>query len=162
MNLNIFNIDHSKVRSWETPPALRKVNITSLFKCLTSPMAVLYLAFKNYLKAKVYELTITPQVCYLERLLNDRFDYTLRRIRIVDAVDHPPKYFYKRAEDKPVYFYKRSEAQPVFIYTRGETTYLSDDFIILVPATISFSDNEMLTLVKVFRLASMKPKIQRV
>jgi len=95
-------------------------------------------------------------------LLNDKYDFILRRIRIVDTLDHSPTYIFQEAELKPVYLFLESENMPIYIYTEGEAGSILDDFVIKVPGTIQFSDNEMLQLVKGYRLAAMKPKIQRV
>lgn len=162
MNKNIFNINYGKLTAWLTPVKLMSVEMVAWLNALVFPVTVLYQSFLRYRSQKLYALGITPQVCYLEKLLNDRYDYTLRRIRIDDALDKPPTYIFREDELKPLPVYTDAEALPVYIYTNGESGDIKDDFIILVPKDILFDDVEMLTLVKGYRLASMKPKIQRI
>jgi hypothetical protein len=121
--------------------------------------------FQSLLKfreAKLYDLMITPQVCYLERLLRDRFDYVQRRIEIEDAVWYGPVFIFQQAELQPQWLYTASESQPIFIFTNGEAGQLRDDFVIKVPLDIVFDESEMRSLVNIFKLAGKRYKIERV
>jgi hypothetical protein len=162
MNSNIFNIDYNRLVRWLIPPALRQENTIAWLRALVKPSVIVYHSFRRYRRQKLYELMITGQVCYLERLLNDKYDYTLRRIRIVDSVDRSPVVFYQEDEQKPVVFYQEGEGPEVVFYTEGEAGNLRDDFIIEVPLSIVFITNEMIELVKIFKLAGTIFSIQRV
>lgn len=162
MNQNIYDINYQKLIKWLTPVPLRGVKFLSLMGVMVFPLVSLYQAFLLYRKAKIYQLMITPQKCYLERLLNDRYDFTNRRIYIDDGVDKPPTFIYQNAELKPLYIYNRSEGQPQkYIYTGGESGDLKDDFTVFVPLAISFESAEMISLIKGFKLAGTKFKIQK-
>jgi hypothetical protein len=156
VNNRIYDIDYSKLVNWLIPTKLRNARQLNFLQVLTYPVTTLYQQFLRYRTAKVYQLTITPQVCYLVKLLNDRYDFALRRITIVDPEDKSPLYVFKTEEAKPVYLGSS------FIFTDGEAGAIKDDFIVKVPAAISFEDAEMLSLLKSYRLAAMKTKIQRV
>ena len=158
----IYDIDFSRLVQMLVPPVVRRLVTVSWLLALIRPVVTIYQGFIRYRKQKLYELTITPQVCYLERLLNDKYDFILRRIRIDDTLDKHPIYLFQEDELKPVFIYQQSENKPVYLFTDGEAGDLLDDFVIFVPSSIKFSDNEMLQLVKSYRLAAMKPKIQRV
>jgi len=106
-------------------------------------------------------MSVTPQVCFLEKLLNDRYDYTNRGIYIIDGKDFAPLYIYRRDELKPVYISKRAENKPKYIYTRGESGVIKDDFIVMVPMPVVFDMAEMASLIRVYKLAGTKFKIQR-
>lgn len=162
MNKNIYNIDFSKLVMWFTPAAMLKPNMLAWLSALVAPVRTLHMMFLRYRTQKLYELMITPQVCYLERLLNDKYDFVERRIKIIDAQDKPPLYIFREDELKPVYLFAESENKPVYIYTEGEAGDIKDDFVIQVPKSIVFIDNEMMQLVKAYRLAAMQPKIQRI
>lgn len=140
------------------PNRLKQIRLINWLQCLVKPIVTLYLSFKLYREAKIYQLTITPQVCYLEKLLNDRYDFILRRIFIDDAVDKEVLYIYQDAELKPVWLGE------VFIYTDGEASTETNDFIIKVPLAMQFTfeEPEMLSLVKAYKLAGMVAKIQYV
>lgn len=124
------------------------------------PVVQLYNLFLLYRTAVIYDLMITPQVCYLEALLNDRYDYTDRRIYIDDVIEQAPLYIYADAETHPIDLYTDSEALPVDLYTEGEGGDYADDFVIMVPAALVFSRIEMTSLVMLKRLPGMKFKIQ--
>jgi hypothetical protein len=160
MTDKIYQIDYDKLRVWLVPGRLRRERIIAYLHVVTSGVVSLYLDFLRYRKAKLYQLMITPQVCYLQRMLNDRFDFTQRRILIVDGIDKPPFYIYQHAELKPKYLRRTSEAKPQWIYTAGESGILTDDFVVKVPAGIIFQMAEMRSLVKAYKLAGTRFKIQ--
>ena len=161
MNKNIYDIDFAKIVRWWTPAPLRKYIWLTFLRVLIYPLNQLYQFFLLYRTAKIYQLKITPQKCYLQILLRDRWDFTLRRIYIDDALDKPPFYIFEHAELKPKYIRRTSEALPKYIYTSGESGVLRDDFIIFVPIDIAFEQAEMISLVKNYKLAGTKFKIQR-
>lgn len=161
MRDNIYDINYNKLTGWVTPDPLRKTKLLRLLGLLISPIVSLYQTFLLYRSAKLYTLKITPQKCYLELLLNDRYDFTLRRIYIDDSSDKPPLYIYQHAELKPKFIYRRSENNPRYIYTTGESGDIKNDFIVFVPLDISFELAEMISLLKVYKLAGTKFKIQR-
>lgn len=156
MSKKIYDIDFNKMVVWLTADHLKKDRRIAFFQALIKPIITTYLEFKRVRTAKIYQLTITPQVCYLQRLLNDRYDYVQRRIEIIDAADKPPLYTFTVAENKPVFLGSK------YIYTGGEAGAIKDDFIIKVPQSIVFEQAEMLALIKSYRLAAMIPKIQLV
>lgn len=143
---------------WLVPNYVKHPRLTNWLQSLIKPIVSNYLSFKLYREAKIYQLTITPQVCYLEKLLNDRYDYILRRIVIEDSIDKDVTFIYMDAELKPVYLGSK------FIFTAGESGVSSNDFIIKVPLVMQFTfeEPEMLSLTKAYKLAGMVPKIQYV
>lgn len=160
MNPNIYNIDYNKICSWLIASRLRRSRLYAFLKIIIAGVVFLYQDFLRFRKQKLYHLMITSQVCYLERLLNDRWDFTQRRIQIVDAIDKPPFYIYQSAELKPKYIRLTSENRPRYIYTAGESGSIQDDFIVKVPAAIVFDVQEMKSLTKVYKLAGMRFNIQ--
>jgi hypothetical protein len=131
-----------------------------LLKAILFPLIQLHNAFLKYRDAKLYSLTITTQVCYLERMLNDRYDFTLRRIRIADAVWHLPWFLYQEAELKPEYLWQEAEGTAVVLYTEGESGAAKDDFVVLVPSILPFDPNEMRSAIDNYRLFGTQYKIQ--
>jgi hypothetical protein len=155
MSERIYDIDYNKLTGWLTPEPLRQNRLLRFLSLLVSPVVFIYQQFLMYRKAKIYQLMITPQKCYLERLLNDRYDFTQRRIYIEDGIDYPPTYIYQDAELKPIYLGTTA------IYTSGESGDLQDDFVIYVPYDIGLESAEMISLVRAYKLAGTKFKIQR-
>lgn len=160
MNNAIYNIIYSKLTTWLTPKVLRKNKLMAFVAVAIKPVQYVYQDLLNFRAQKLYDLSITPQVCYLQKLLNDRYDYVQRRITIVDAIDQEPVYFFCRSENKPVFMRKRIENDPLYLYTRGETGALRNDFVVLVPAGIVFPMEEMRSLVQLNKLAGKKFAIQ--
>jgi len=152
---SIYDIDFLKAVRYNIRRKYRRPRILALLNAMAKPVVLIYQDFIRYRTAKLYQLMITPQKCWLERLLNDRYDYTSRRIYIDDGIDFPPTYIYQDAELKPIYLGTKS------IYTSGESGDLKDDFVIYVPNDIVFENAEMTSLVKVYKLAGTKFKIQR-
>lgn len=161
MNERVYKVNYKRLVFWLLPPLMARSKSPRWLRCLIKPVVTLYQVFLRYRTYKLYQLTITPQVCYLERLLNDKYDYVERRIYIDDPVERLPLYIFQEEELKPVFVFQESEDLPKWIYTEGEAGYLQDDFIIFAPLALVFSNAEMLELVKGYRLAGMKAKIQR-
>jgi len=157
---SFYNIDLKTAARWNVPRAKRAP------KRLARIYAAIYAAIQifqqllRFRKQKLYQLMITPQVCYLRRALNDRWDFTQRRIRIVNSADKPPVFIYQEEEDKPVFIYQEDENKPVFIYTEGESEAITDDFIIQVPIAVQFDINEMKSLMREYKLGGTKFNIQ--
>ncbi len=149
-----YDIDFKKLTLWNVPNVLRKPRMLAWLWGCVYPFVTIHIDFLRFRKQKLYELSITPQVCFLEKLLNDRFDATQRRIVIVDAEDRPPLYLYINAENRPLFLGSRP------LYTNGEAGTITDDFIVKVPAVVSFDNNELNGLLKRFKLAGTKHAIQ--
>jgi hypothetical protein len=162
INQSIYTIDYSKLVQWLLPSRLRTTARLAWLMCCVYPVQVIYQQFLTFKAAKDYQLLITPQVCFLQKMLNDRYDTNLRRIIITDGSDKPPTYIFTELELKPVFIRQESEAAPVFIYTDGEAGTLTDDFVVEVPASIVFEQAEMISLLKSYKLAGTKFSIKYV
>jgi hypothetical protein len=101
-------------------------------------------------------------VVFLEKLLNDRYDISNRRIRITDALVYSSLYLYQEEENKPVFFYAEAESAPAFVFTEEEVGLQTVDFYVLVPSVITFNENELRALLDAYKLAGKTYKIQRV
>lgn len=156
----IYDIDYRKLTRWLTPHVLRKARMMAWLNALVNPVVGVYRLFVRYRDAKLYQLAITPQVCYMEKMLNDRFDNTDRRIYIEDGQRFDPVYLFLEAENKPLYLYREVEAQPVYIYTPGETSENGNDFIVFVPAGLVYNATEMRALINQYKLAGKRYAIQ--
>ena len=95
-------------------------------------------------------------MCFLEKFLNDRYDISLRRIRIVDGVYADAVYLFLRAENKPMYLYTRAENKPVYLFTRAETAGAKTNFIVVIPAGVKFNENQLRGEIDSYKLAGMK------
>lgn len=155
-----YDIDLKTLLLERIPPRLRNERIVAFVNAVATQIIRQYQTFYRQRKASLYQLLITPQVCYLEKLLNDRYDFTARRIRIDDAVWHQAWYLYQDDELKPEPLYQESENNPVWLYSESEAGELKDDFTVTVPSAVDFNENEMKSLLNMYKLAGTHYKIE--
>lgn len=158
--MRIFLVDYNRLVNMLLPMELRTSVHVIWLRVMLSPVVFLYMLFGRNRQANLYALSITPQVCYLEKMLNDRFDFGDRRIYIDDPVRNDAFYLYQEAESKPVDFYMEIEALPLITYTDGEAGLVMEDFIVYVPEGLVFNMEEMKALLDMYKLAGKKYKIE--
>lgn len=156
-----YNVVWYRLAVWLVPKGLRKPLYLLLLKSIMWPLIVLHDVFMRYRSAKLYQVTITGQVCYLKRLLNDKYDSSARRIHIGDATWYLPWFLFQAAEAKPRYLKKAGEGAPDYLRRDGEAGGTKDDFVIMVPASIGFYDAEMISLIDSYKLFGTRYTIQR-
>ncbi|MCX8018945.1 MAG: hypothetical protein N2747_00455 [Chitinophagaceae bacterium] len=106
---------------------------------------------------------INSQVCYLEKILNYKFDSVLKRIIITDDLSLEKKYFFLRPENKPHYLYLRTETGlPTYIYRRDEVSNLAPGFVVHVPNSLNNKEPLIKKIVQRYKLAGIKFKIKYV
>lgn len=158
-----FDVDFTKLSRWHTPEDLRKPIFSGLLNALVSPVIYIYNSLVLYRKNVLYRLSVTPQVCYLEKLLNDRFDKTERRIFITDGNFVAKKYVYLKSELKPKYLYLKSENKPFYVRKKAETGSGGNDFVIHLPAlsvTVE-QEPELKALIERYKLVTKGYELNR-
>lgn len=163
-NVKRYDINYTKLVNQRIPEPLRTSESIAWLVLLASPFISLYGKVISFRQSTLYKLGITPQVVYLEKMLNDRYDATLRRIYILDGQEYNPLYIYTQLELKPVWLYTKSEVgKPrVDLFTAGEVGQFTFDFVVYVPVAISFDVNEMSSLLNTYKLAGKIYDIQTV
>lgn len=142
-NTNIFNVDWHKLGQWALAPFTAVPEVKAMVYAIYAAIADIHTRFghnRNYIN---YRLGITPQVCYLEKLLNDRFDVADRRIRIVKGVEFEPLVLFKKSEGYPEKLFVKSELNERVLRTKAETSVFAVDFIVRVPILVNFDMTEM-------------------
>jgi len=154
MNVNIYDINFKNLVDWLVPKVLHKPRLLAFVSGLVTPVAFLYSQFKTNRDNNLYKLLITPQVCYMEMALNNKYDKDDRRIRIVRAKTYEGLPMYQKIENKPVYLYRKNEtATPDNrLYLKGEASANQYDFIVKVPATIVFDLMDMRAVINSYML----------
>lgn len=150
----IYDVDWQMLALMLTPIHLRRPRFVSLLLAMVSALQVVYTKFTGYKVMVEYELTITPQVCMLEKLLNDYFDYGPRRIIIRDPATRPPLVLYNKDENIKMVLNKKIEADPVVLYTSYDQYIDLNDFIIVLPNGLAAELTMMAALVKKYCLPS--------
>lgn len=162
MNVKKYIIDYVKFVLQRVPEELRKVDLLAYLNVIVGSIVYIYNNLILFRDQIIYKLTITPQVCFLEKMLNDRYDNVLRSIYIEDGAVHSPLFVFTTAEAQPVFIYLKSEASKpkTFLYSKGEVSTVTFDFIVFVPVEVSFDVDEMSALVNSYKLASKLFSIQ--
>ena len=160
MLYNYYDINFYVLAEWLTPRWLRKEAFLILIKACIYPLVLIHNAFIRYRDAKLYEMAMNYQVCYMEAFLNDRFDFINRGIYIEDAENEETIYIYQRDELTPLFIYERSEDLPQSVFTRGESNgdYIND-FVVFVPIGLVFDEAEMRAMIAT-KLCGKRYKIQ--
>lgn len=97
-----------KLVQLQVPQWMRRKRLVVWLLVLISGVRSLHANFLDYRKNSIYSLLITGQTIYLEKALNDQWDFLDRGIYIETATDPNQFYLYNRIEAAdPVYFYNR-------------------------------------------------------
>ena len=139
---------------------IRKDGILALLSALIAPLMTLYQVFLRNRERHLYRLSITPQVCYLEKMLNDRYDATSRRIYISDFSQMPDVNLFLEEENRPLYIFLEEENMPVYLGTIAEREAGGEtDFVVNVPFSIVYNEKEMHALLDDYKLAGKRYEI---
>lgn len=149
----LFDVDYNALVKLLIPKQLRNAKMVSWLTALINPVQYIYNAFMTQRYDNLYILNHSSQVVYMQAVLNDMFDSTLRRIVVKDPTYKDPMYLYLDSENKPVYLYTDAESQPQYLYTDAETV-AGYDFIVQVPAVVTYDPVYMRALIERFRLPS--------
>ena len=98
-----INIDFNKLVVLLLPTFMRQPRIIAYLCSAIAPVVSIHYNFLVKRNDDHYKLDHNWQVCYLEAALNDRFDISERRIKIVEGDRFERKYIYTEGEQKPKY-----------------------------------------------------------
>jgi hypothetical protein len=154
----MLKIDFDRLLVWLLPPFLRKIRMVSWLRALITPIYVMYVEFIAFADNANYRLRGTGQVCSMQRVLNDRFDTSLRRISIIDGERYARQFIFTTAENKPIYL------GTVFIYDKDDYEDSGVDFTVQVPSDVyvALSNNalnEMKANINFYKLDGKRYKI---
>lgn len=139
-NTNIYNINWNKLVSWLIPSPLFKPKLFAWLKGLVSPINKTHGDLLTFRKQKLYELGITPQVCYLQKLLNDRFDYVGRGIYISDGTKSTDVWLALDSENNDLWLPLDGETEPIWLPLDNEVGANAAHFVVNVPTNIVFNE----------------------
>lgn len=160
---NIYTVNWSKLAIWNIPVPLRLPKTLAFVTALVSCINSVYNSFISHANYVDYWLGINSQVCFMEKALNDKYDFDSRGIYIEDAVEYDPLLLFLKIENKPLVLYCKSEEIEQALYTKAETAQFTVDFIVFVPGIRRASEYvEIAAFVESIKLPSKTFKIQRV
>lgn len=125
----------------------------SFFNSIAAVLQGIKARLDIYFSDLLYHLCVTPQTFSLQKMLNDKFDKFLRRIRIDIPEANPIFYFYDNENVNMRYFSKTE-----FFYNR---TGFECDFTVIVPLVLKDVDREkmIIALLNKYKLLSKTFKI---
>lgn len=167
---NIYIIDFKKLANLLTPPFLRKDKLIDWLQVLLKPLEEVNGYFNLNRKDSIYKVTHNGQVYSLQAVLNDKYDNTERRIRIVDYFIRELIYIYPEADNKPVYIYPEDaiDVDPVYIFDESIFDEVELDFVVLIPIEYKPLDAQELNILEIqirslinyYKLASKRYSIK--
>lgn len=156
--MNWYTIDFYRMVALLLPIILRNQVILALCQSLVLPLVFLDDTFSSFRQDIDYKINHNSQICYLQSLLNDVFDFSTRGIYIADAPEVVwDRFLWTEAENKPIMLGTFMLQGEKFIGAN------SIDFIVYVPLRLNLNNNDftrMNALVRYYKLASKRFDIQ--
>ena len=152
--MNIFNIDFRILIQLILPLRKRKPLRRAWLYALISQVVYLYNLFSTRRTERLYNLAHNTQVVYMQSLLNDRFDNTLRRIFISDTPNISPKFTFTVPEQKYLHLFTAAENNNQTLFTNAEIAHAGNGFIVNIPASLHIDYALLTALIDAFRLPS--------
>jgi hypothetical protein len=148
-----MNVNFKRLLFLLTPTFLRKA-LKSLLNAISVALQSIREDIKRFFTDINYHISVTPQTWSLEKMLNDKCDPTLRRIKIGSATANPVFYFFNSGNDNMMFF-------PNFIYKNIGYEY---DFIVTVPIELESATmtNRITALLNKYKLLTKTFKIEYV
>lgn len=129
----LYNIDFQKIIKGLLPIALRSLQV--LAEVLASPFIAIKTRIYSYRLEKLAAMGYNAQHPNLQRLLNDKYDDTDRRIRVYDNTAIVPIVVYPDNEINPV-------SIPVVLYPQLRYSYMG--FIVEIPQNLSVDTRQQI------------------
>jgi len=144
------------------PSLLRQSKVIAYLTALLKPLQTLQDAFVIWQTGIKYDVSITNQVIYLEKLLNDKFDNIQRRIYIEDATSFTVNETRMKSENaESSEFRMKGETASAMILRMKSETDTEADFIVKKPSSVT-DVTLMNAYLKKYKAASMQYKIEDV
>ncbi len=133
MKDSVYNVSFKKLSALWLQTFTRKKIMLAFVAVLVSPLESMFTDFMSQRKQVLQKLKYNYQVISLRKRLNDVFDKSQRRIRIISAVQYNGTYLYLEAEDDA---YRSKTRFLGKLFLRNENELFSDyDFIVEIPNT---------------------------
>lgn len=153
---NIFQINWFRLVKMLVFPAVQKPVLLAFINALLAPIRTKYNNFIQFKTDTDYRVQHNGQVCYLQKMLNDKFDNSLRRIRVQNVPAKPRLSFYQPEDDKSVFFY---EDEPLVHFYTPNSYYNEFDFEVLIPTSLSHYNDQIATEINYYKIYSKNYQI---
>ena len=147
-----YDLDFVKLIKYVLPVSVRG-NLVEFIYVLIIPIRVVYNRFLDLKNENENKLSYNAQYPNLQRLLNDKIDNILRRIKIKDSGESIDELLiYPNAELKPIHLGQ------VVIYPSSKWGY--KPFTVLVPQSLDNQENKIKRLLDNYKFSGTKYKIE--
>jgi len=139
-----YNINYSLLVLLLTPLMLRNDLIKAFITSIVKPLDLLNNDFGVFVQS--LSTSINSQVCYMQAMLNDNFDFIERRIRIRTApIDIDSFLLWRENKNKPMMIAKEGSEgfEPILLNRDGQISANHPDFEIVFPAGYMLSVEEL-------------------
>jgi len=147
----IYNVNWFKLVRDLILPTVKKSVLLAFIDCSLAPIRTKHDEFLRFKTDSEYRINHNGQVCYLQKMLNDKFDNTLRRIRVNNLKPRLPLWIYTIDDDKPIYIHTSTD-YPVYIYNDIDY-YLEYDFEVFIPYSLNSFKNQMNAQINYYKLS---------
>ncbi len=154
---SIYNINWTRFVYQFLPTILRKPTLLAFMITCIKPLSTCYLFFFVFKSDADYRVQHNGQICYLQKMLNDKFDASLRRIKVQNIRPKEPLWMYYPEDEKPLFMYEEVDF-PVYFYN-SEDYYNEFDFEVLIPNVLDELKNQMMANINYYKLFSKNYKI---
>lgn len=154
---SIYNINWFRLVKMLVLPAVNKPTLLAFINAALAPLRTNYDTFLSFKEDAEYRVKHNGQICYLQKMLNDKFDNSLRRIKVQNVKPKERLWFYYEQDDKPVFFYNE-EDHPVFFYN-PEDYYNEFDFEVLIPTVLADKINQISVQINYYKIYSKNYQI---
>lgn len=156
--MQVYNIDFQKLFKLFTIIMLRATTLFSeLLKACSAGLTNMHAEFMSFRAVTLNRMQYSSQVCYLRKLLNDKYDSSDRRISVVDGDVRGYLFMYKTTEDKPVMI--NETTPPEMIYRRDSIFYLGE-FLVVVPDELSQLDAKIRASLNEYKLVTKQYQVR--
>lgn len=158
----MYSLDVNKQSLRTTYVNWRRAAFKAWMEALLSPMATVNAALLLWITARRIELTYNGQTIHMERMLNDIFDPTLRRIRIIHEEELLDYDYFVEEIQPPDYDYFSDESAPdrynyfSFEYDVSDI----DGFQVNVPTELAGLEDQIRGRILRYRLATIEYEIE--
>lgn len=150
--MNHFNL--YKVLQIILPYRKRRPRFIGWIKTMTAYLAMIIADLFQYVDKTVKDVKMTPQLCYLEKLLNSR--YAVSTIRIVDGYELGPWCFYSGPPSGDIDMFMVEPDN----YCYSQQVVVSVDFVVEVPYSLNDQCSLIAAYVQKYKLAGKSFIIQ--
>mgnify|MGYP001627235949 CR=1 FL=1 len=160
----MYNVDFNKLAAQLLPPFLRKVRLLAWIRLMFFPLRYLNDLLISFINLKRLEISYNCETMVMERALNNTYPGASGGIYInndVEVLAREYSFFFSENQGSLGFSYFYSEGNGSFGSSYFASEYATSvDFIVLVPNTLVFDENEMIAFVKKYKSAGKLFKIQ--